>query len=958
MFANINRVLNKLEDKTKYIIILFTSTAAIACGLFLNLSFLNNQSEMIISFIFFSSLIVIITIVTFLNLKYNFSKKSFSITNILSVTFVVIAISLIYVIKISNIIQNENSIITNLLHIFIWYSIAFNSSIIFLKRRTIEEKLEQDRTAISKEKHTLFIITSLLISQLFINNVNTSLCIAIFLPIIILLNELQNLAQSKTNNSHIIIILFTCNIGACFQLGQILNPSVKSNNISGEITLFICYFVLSLRNYSHLSCEFKNIQKISIGLARKMGELSMMHIEAQKAQIAKENFLATMSHEIRTPVNGIIGHAELLSNSDITDEQQRLLGMITISSKNLMKLIDEVLDLPNLISGNIVLSKEEIDISNLVESVIDVVSPKSFEKGLDLTYFIEPTVPQSIIGDQKRIGQILLNFSNNALKFTDSGEVFIGVTLIDNINEDEVELLFEVKDTGVGIPATKIKKLFKAYSQTDASISRKYGGTGLGLAISAQLIELMGGKIWAESIVGKGTRFVFTLKCKVGKNLPQMNFNIDFLHGVKCLAISENPTMRYILMRRFRQWKMLAKIVRTFEEAQHLSGIEEFQILIVDIVNESKKASMFLKGNQINPTGKIPSIALINLGKYSAPNLHLIANKTITKPLKTDYLARSMKSILEKKPQVKVEETIKIINDMQQNTHVKNLLMTTSNPLKILVAEDNPVNQKLIMSILKKLGHNATLAENGALAVEAEKQAHYDLILMDLQMPVMDGLDATRNIIINAKGKERPIILALTANAMPGDKERCLDAGMDDYLTKPIQIKALVEKIEKWVPQKEQTDFAQSQVKQEGTKMPVQAQIILNDVEKVTYKILVAEDNLVNQKLIMSILKKMGHNVTLVENGALAFEAALKENFDIIIMDLQMPVMDGLEASRQIKANDTIQPKPIILALTANAMSGDKERCLSAGMDDYLTKPIQIKILEEALKKWGNKKAA
>ncbi|KAB8031792.1 response regulator [Fluviispira multicolorata] len=948
MFTKTDEFLIKLNDNIKYFIILSTSSISIFCGAFFNLNYFYSVPNSITTILFISNLLIILTIITFLNIKYNFSKKIFSLTNTISISFIILAIFIIYLIEVIHIFPNSKQVISSLLNIFIWNSIAFNSAIIFLKRRTFLEKSEQDRTYVSKTSLTTIAIFTLLTANTLTQDIKISFSIALFLPILILLNELQNISQSKSGKSHLSLILFVSYICASFQLGLFLNINLIYSNFISESLLFICLITLSLRNYSYLSCEFKDIQKMSINLARKMGELSMMHIEAQKAQLAKENFLATMSHEIRTPVNGIIGHAELLSDSDISDEQQRLLGMITISSKNLMKLIDEVLDLPNLISGNIILSKEEIDISNLVESVIDVVSPKSFEKGLDLTYFIEPSVPQFIIGDQKRIGQILLNFSNNALKFTDSGEVFIGVTLIDNLNENEIELLFEVKDTGVGIPASKIKKLFKAYSQTDASISRKYGGTGLGLAISAQLIELMGGKIWAESIVGKGTRFLFTLKCKIGKSTPKSTVNIEHLKNVKCLAISENPTMRYILTRRFRQWKMIAKIVRTFEEAQHLSGIEEFQVLIVDIVNDSKKASMFLKGNQINPTGKIPSIALINLGKYSAPNLHLISNETITKPLKTDFLAKTMKKILDHKTQIKLEDNINIISDLQHHVTNKNNLIQSKNPLNILVAEDNPVNQKLIMSILKKMGHNAKLVENGKLAVEEESNANYDLILMDLQMPIMDGLDATRNIIINKKGKIRPKILALTANAMPGDKERCLDAGMDDYLTKPIQIKTLNEKIEQWV-QKEKLPIIET----ESPKIQD-----VNETNKKDLRILVAEDNLVNQKLIMSILKKIGYNATLVENGALAVEAALKDKYDIIIMDLQMPIMDGLEASKQIKSNDTIQPKPKIIALTANAMAGDKERCLNAGMDDYMTKPLQIKNLDETLKKWGNKNTA
>jgi CheY-like chemotaxis protein/signal transduction histidine kinase len=743
--------------------------------------------------------------------------------------------------------------------------------------------------------------------------------------------------------------LFSTIICVSIDIGFLFNKSININNFLSEIMIFFVLLILAYRNINKLSYEFRKINDFSIKLARKMGELSLMHIEAQKSEIAKENFLATMSHEIRTPVNGIIGHAELLASTPIDEEQQRLLSMITISSNNLMKLVNEVLDLPNLLSGQVVLSKEVISVSELVESVIDVVSPKSFEKGLDLTYFIEPSVPCEIIGDYKRIGQILLNLCNNALKFTAKGEVFIGVTQIDQIDENHVELLFEVKDTGIGISANQIKKLFKAYSQTDASVSRKFGGTGLGLAISAQLIELMKGKIWVESVVGRGTRFLFTFKCETPNvKKEEKKHNYEQFVGLKCLLVSENPTMRYILGRRFLQWKIDAKIISNFDDIQRLIGVEQFKFIIVDIGAESKKAGIFLKVNQINPIGKIPSIALVSLGKNATPDLHLITDETITKPLKTEMLAKAILKILKNKNNNNEKQS----ENSPKSIDLKNIMFSdfqnifspeVMKSVKILIAEDNPVNQKLVLSLFKKIGFTPKLVENGKLAVEEVEKDDYDLVFMDLQMPEMDGIQATKNIIINFANRKRPKIIALTANAMPGDKERCLAAGMDDYISKPIQLQLLIDTLYQWMNKL-------NLKKLKNVSDPVDQD---NFKTKENLKLLVAEDNPVNQKLIMSILKKLGYSATLVENGALAYEAALKDEYDIIIMDLQMPVMDGLDASRNIKASEKIKNKPVIIALTANAMEGDRERCLAAGMDEYMTKPIQVKLLEENLKKWG-----
>lgn len=911
--------------------------------------------------IFIGNILLSMSLISFFTFRRKFSKKPYSRIHYFSQFFIIIMLLIkFYLTSNSILIYPTKYTVISLINLLIWYAISLNISLIFSIK-----KYNDVVHNVKKEKNpTNFLVFFCLFSVPLFNLLNISLiyviCFCYIVPFSILITSLENFPAKNDKNELILCTLLTAFFCVSFQFGTEFNIRNSHLDFLNDIAIFFTMGILSFRNQIKLSTEFNKIHEFSIILARKMGELSLIHIESQKSEKAKENFLATMSHEIRTPVNGIIGHVELLNDTDISDEQRRLLSMITISSNNLMKLINEVLDLPNLLSGHVILTQEVIDVSELVESVIDVVSPKSFEKGLDLTYFIEPSVPAEIIGDSKRIGQILLNLCNNALKFTEKGEVFIGVTQIDQIEANVVELLFEVKDTGIGIPTHKIKKLFKAYSQTDASISRKFGGTGLGLAISAQLIELMQGKIWVESVVNKGTRFVFTLKFSTPNIQTPPRYDSTVFNGLKCLVISENPTMRYILARRFKQWKMNGKIVSKFEEAQDIIGIEEFRILIVDITSDSKKAIMFLKANQINPIGKIPSIALVSLGKNATPDLPQIADETITKPLKTETLAKTLTNLINRKKNPekstiipKQEVSIGTIQNALPQDKIKNI--------KILVAEDNPVNQKLIMSILKKIGFNPKLVENGKLAIIEEENEKYDIILMDLQMPEMDGINATKNIIINARNRTRPKIIALTANAMPGDKERCIEAGMDDYISKPIQFQILLDTLKKWIDSAEKTKEEQAipqaiaasniQVQLEKSSMSIEES---KEKKEKDLKILVAEDNVVNQKLIISILKKLGYTAKLVENGALAVEAATNEQFDIIIMDLQMPVMDGLDATKNIKASNAIKTKPIIIALTANAMVGDKERCLAAGMDDYMTKPIQIKILEENLKKWGN----
>jgi signal transduction histidine kinase/CheY-like chemotaxis protein len=955
MFVAIENAIQIINLQTKKFVILFLIAIGFLLGFLPNYSDIVNSTKKFEYIFYIGNILFSFSLLSFFVIRRRFSKKVFFRTQFFTIISLFLLINLNQIIRIGFVDLSDNKFIfSEVIIVFLWFMIVFNISYMFII--SFNNFMAYDiKNKINPAYYFLMII--LIVIQLFnILNIDImySIIIAKIYPLILLITFLDILPQNNEKNELAFTTLFSTIIFVSIDLGFSFNKLLNLNNFLSEIMIFFVLLILAYRNINKLSYDFRKINDFSIKLARKMGELSLMHIEAQKSEIAKENFLATMSHEIRTPVNGIIGHAELLASTQIDEEQQRLLSMITISSNNLMKLVNEVLDLPNLLSGQVVLSKEVISVSELVESVIDVVSPKSFEKGLDLTYFIEPSVPCEIIGDYKRIGQILLNLCNNALKFTAKGEVFISVTQIDQIDENHVELLFEVKDTGIGISANQIKKLFKAYSQTDASVSRKFGGTGLGLAISAQLIELMKGKIWVESVVGRGTRFLFTFKCEISKVKKEENkHNYEQFVGLKCLLVSENPTMRYILGRRFLQWKIDAKIISNFDDIQRLIGVEQFKFIIVDIGAESKKASIFLKVNQINPInpiGKIPSIALVSLGKNATPDLHLITDETITKPLKTEMLAKAILKILKSKSknndnekQTEIPKESKDLKNIMFSDFQNNFSQEVIKSVKILIAEDNPVNQKLVLSLFKKIGFIPKLVENGKLAVEEVEKDDYDLVFMDLQMPEMDGIQATKNIIINFANRKRPKIIALTANAMPGDKERCLAAGMDDYISKPIQLQLIIDTLYLWMNKLNLKEI-------KNVSNPVEQN---NFKTKENLKLLVAEDNPVNQKLIMSILKKLGYSATLVENGALAYEAALKDEYDIIIMDLQMPVMDGLDASRNIKTNEKIKKKPIIIALTANAMEGDRERCLAAGMDEYMTKPIQVKLLEENLKKWG-----
>ncbi|MGD9151494.1 MAG: response regulator, partial [Desulfobacterales bacterium] len=539
---------------------------------------------------------------------------------------------------------------------------------------------------------------------------------------------------------------------------------------------------------------------------------------AVEATKAKSEFLANMSHEIRTPMNAIIGMAHLALKTDLTPKQHDYIMKVDSSAKSLLGIINDILDFSKIEAGKLDMESVDFQLEDTLDNVSTLVGIKTQEKGLELLFKTDPAVPAVLVGDPLRLGQILINLSNNAVKFTKAGEIVVSSELVKK-DKSQVTLKFSVQDTGVGMTAEQAAKLFQPFMQADTSTTRKYGGTGLGLTISKRLAEMMGGEIWVESVKDRGSTFSFTATFGLGKEKAKKHYKpASELRGMRVLVVDDNATSRDILQEMLESFTFEVTVAASGPEGiteLESANIETpFELVVMDWKMpgmDGIEAAKRIKDHK--GLNKIPAIILVTA--YGREEIMRQADELglegfLLKPVNPSMLFDTIMQAFGEE----VPGTSRIVQKPEQEAEALENLRGA----RVLLVEDNEINQQVAMEILQGAGLNVTIANNGQEGVDAARTNPYDVILMDIQMPVMDGLTATREIRKDNRFKELPII-AMTAHAMAGDEDKSLQAGMNGHVTKPIDPDQLFSTLQKWIkPDEKRSRLEQSEVPVEQTE--------------------------------------------------------------------------------------------------------------------------------------------